>query len=315
MDTTLLPHGGIVVGIDGSEAGDRAIAWAATEAALDHRPLVLVHAIGSLGNPGSTRRAEGDHLVQEMRDRGEDILAAAAAGVAARHPSVDVLTSVVTEDARPALVDLTREASLVVVGSRGRGPVRSRLLGSVSRAVVRHAWCPVVVVRPHHPGTVRRGVLVGADGTAGSRPTLEFAYREASVHRLPLAVMHCVWEAGSSTASRVADRDDPDLEEARLRLAESIAGMTEKYPDVHVTVELDRGSPEQCLGAAADRMDLLVVGRRHGGALSHAVVGDVATYLVEHAGTVVAVVPDVTGPTHLGDGTSSPERPSTEPEG
>jgi nucleotide-binding universal stress UspA family protein len=316
METTHIPAGAIVVGVDGSESDDRALAWAADEAALDHRPLVLVHAIGSLGTPGTVWLTETDRLVQEMREHGEDILAAASLKASRRHPAVEVYTSVVIADAPPAMLAAGEGALMMVVGSRGRGPVRSLLLGSVSATVARHANCPVVVVRPHHPGTVRRGVLVGADGTSGSLPTLEFAYREASVRGLPLAVMHCVWDVvASSTAAHVVPLGGASLEEARLVLAESIAGMSEKYPDVHVTTEIARGLPDQCLGPASERMDLLVVGRRHAGALSRAFSGDAALHLVEHAHTVVALVPEPSGPTNPANGTSGPARPLREPQG
>jgi len=163
MTISSLPNGAIVVGIDGSEPSNRALAWAADEAALDHRPLVLVHAVGGLGVPGTVWLTEGDPQVTRMRAEGEDLLAAATQQVLGRHPSVEVHSRVVTEDARQALLEVANQAWLIVVGSRGRGSVRSLLLGSVSAAVARHATCPVVVVRPHPPGTVRRGVLVGAD--------------------------------------------------------------------------------------------------------------------------------------------------------
>jgi nucleotide-binding universal stress UspA family protein len=187
--------------------------------------------------------------------------------------------------------------------------VRSLLLGSVSAAVARHATCPVAVVRPHHPGTVRRGILVGADGTAESLATLEVAYREASARRLPLTVMHCVDDVlAQMTSAHLVRTEDPTLEGARLLLAETVAGMGEKFPDVHADLELCRGVATQALSTAADTMNLLVVGRRHAGALSRLAAGDVSGYLVEHARTVVVVVPENTGPTNHPTGTSSPER-------
>jgi nucleotide-binding universal stress UspA family protein len=309
MTISSLPNGAIVVGIDGSDPSNRALAWAAGEAALDHRPLVLVHAVGGLGTPGTVWLTEGDPVVTRMRAEGEDLLAAASQQILERHPSVEVHTRVVAEDARQALLELADQAFTVVVGSRGRGAVRSLLLGSVSAAVARHATCPVVVVRPHRPGTVRRGVLVGADGTATSLPTLELAYREAAIHRLPLTVLHCIDDVlAQMTSAHLVALDDPNVEEARLLLAESVAGMTEKYPDVNVRLELCRGGAAHALGTAADTMDLLVVGRRQAGALSRLVAGDVSGYLVEHARTVVVVVPENSGPTERPAGISSPER-------
>lgn len=317
METTHIPTGTIVVGVNGSDSDDRALAWAADEAALDHRPLVLVHAIGSLGTPGTVWLNETDRTVQEMREHGADILAAASLKVSRRHPAVEVHTSVVIADAARAMLAAGERALMMVVGSRGRGPVRSLLLGSVSATVARHANCPVVVVRPHHLGTVRRGVLVGVDGTGSSLPILEFAYREASVRGLPLTVMHCFRDViAPSTATHVVSPGEASLEEARLVLAESTAGMSEKYPDVHVTTELARGLPDQRLGLASERMDLLVVGRRHAGALARTFSGDASLHLVEHAHTVVALVPETSsGPTNPANGTSGPARSLREAQG
>jgi nucleotide-binding universal stress UspA family protein len=298
METKTLPTGAIVVGVDAGVPSERAVGWAADEAALDHRPLVLAHAIGSFGTTGTTWLTDTDdahasETVRRLRATGEELLSRAAEQATRRHPTLAVHTAVVAADARPALLALSRSARTVVVGSRGRGTARSRLLGSVSAAVARQAPCPVVVVRPHNPGTVRRGVLVGADGTAESAPALEFAYREASIRRLPLTVMHCVWDSVASlTGPHPVRATEPGLEDSRLLLAESTSGMTEKYPDVHVTLELARGLPEDCLAAAAARMDVLVVGRRHVGRINRVLFGDVTDKVVEHAACVVAVVPD-----------------------
>ena len=88
---------------------------------------------------------------------------------------------------------------MLVLGSRGRGQLRSLLLGSVGVALVRHARCPVVVHRPGHAGTVRDGIVVGADATEESLPVLEFAYREASLRKLPLTVLYSYWDIQGGT--------------------------------------------------------------------------------------------------------------------
>lgn len=297
LPVNAIPAGAVVVGVDGSDPGDAAVAWAADQAALEHRPLVLAHAIGTLGTSGTVWLSEGADpapVLRDLHEHANTVLEAAAAHVARRRPSVVVHTTTAADDPRQMLLDLSRHAGTVVVGSRGRGPVRSLLLGSVSAATARHATCPVVVVRPHHPGIVRRGVLVGADGSPASLPVLEFAFREAAQRRLPLTVMHCVWDAVATvTTPHVVGTDASSVEEARLLLAESIAGLGEKHPDVHVTQQVARGLPGACLGQVADSMDLVVVGRRQAGAWSRVVDGDVSHDLVEHARTVVAVVPEL----------------------
>ena len=96
-----------------------------------------------------------------------------------------------SQDPREQLLELSKRAALVVVGSRGRGKVRSLLLGSVGVALVRHSACPVVIHRPWNPGMVRNGIVVGADGSEESRSVLEFAYQQAALRNLPLTVLHC----------------------------------------------------------------------------------------------------------------------------
>jgi nucleotide-binding universal stress UspA family protein len=265
MDNTRIPPGTIVVGVDGSPSADRALDWAIELAGHEHRPLTL---------------AFGQDL-DVPREDGVVALDAARARVEQRAPELTVHEALWTIDPVATLLQLAEDAALVVVGSRGRGPVRSRLLGSVSAAVSRHAPCPVVVVRPGHPGLVRHGVVVGADGGPDSLSTVEFGYRMASSSALPLTILACTWNTMPG-----ATEDD-----LRLWATEPLSGLAEKFPDVRVTLEIVRGTATDRLVHASGRMDLVVVGAHHGGRLSAVVVGSVARAVVEHASCPVAVVP------------------------
>jgi nucleotide-binding universal stress UspA family protein len=284
MNIHATPIGAILVGVDVGDHSDRAVDWAADQAALERRPLLLVHATGPT-------------MWGKITTEDVEVLARAADRATHRQPGLALHTEVIAEDARPALLRHAATAEMVVVGSRGRGPARSRLLGSVSASVAHQASCPVVVVRPHHPGAVRRGVYVGVDGTAGSAPVVEFAYRHAAIRGLPLTAMHCVWDyAAPTTRPRSIPRTQPGYDDARLLLAESTSGMTEKYPDVHVTPQLWSGLPQDCLAQAAEHADIIVVGRRQIDPFTRALFGEVSGRVVEHADCVVAVVPDDPNP-------------------
>lgn len=290
----MIPSGSIVVGVDGSPSAQRALEWAIDQAVLEHRPLALVHGVG----PGSTvwmDQAGFDHrtALEAMHDDAQLILTGAHTQVTRRAPDVEVHEVLRTSDPREALLEISQHAAMIVLGSRGRGPIKSLLLGSVSVAITRHAACPVVVLRPRNLGIVRSGVLVGADGTPSSLPTLEFAYRQASLRGLPLTVMHCFWDVrGANLGAGIVADDEPNLEGERLLLAESVSGMGEKFPDVNVRTELARGLPDDCLIKAADRMDMVVVGFHRQHRVPGMVYGSVASAVVEHASSIVAVVPD-----------------------
>lgn len=274
-----VPAGTVVVGMDGSTSSRTALRWAVEQASAEKRPLTLVCAQASLDD----------------RD-GQSILVEASAEVFSKEPALDVHQLLIVADPREVLLQLSRQASLVVVGSRGRGPVRSLLLGSVGVAVVRHASCPVVVVRPGNQGLVRNGVLVGVVGNESSRPVLEFAFRQASLRDLPLTVMHTfvdavVYEATAGVAVPFHVDRMTELEAERRVLAESMSGMLEKYPDVRVHAELARGLPADQLLVEATRMNLVVVGSHPGRGAVDALRSSVALSVVEHATCPVALVP------------------------
>lgn len=278
----MIPAGTVVVGVDGSPSSERALDWAVDQAVCEHRSLTLAHGVDPAGSvwldpAGVDHRA----VLDAMHGDAVAMVARARERVAERAPGLPVEEVVWMSDPRVALLELSQRAAMVVVGSRGRGPVRSLLLGSVGVAVSRHAACPVVVVRPHHPGLVRNGVLVGVDGTETSLATVEFAYRQASVRRLPLTIMHCFWDA----------RPDVTDEEVKLSVAESVVGLAEKFPEVSASTELVRAMADDALVRASEHMDLVVVGAHHGGALSALVYGSVASSVLEHATCPVAVVP------------------------
>lgn len=287
------PSGTIVVGVDGSESAARALHWAAKQASIEHRPLTLVHTMP---------RAESASLDAEliyapaalrlMEDEGREVLAEARSAVEAVDPDLEVFDVLETGDPRLTLLGLSGEAELVVIGSRGRGPVSGLLLGSVGIALARRADCPVVVHRPGDQHLPRRGVAVACDAGPDSQPVLELAYRVADLWHLPLTVVHCVWDVGAGTAAAaLVPEQGADLEREAIALGTVMAGMREKYPDVVVASELVRGLPHEVLLNLADSLDLLVVGMRHRSRVAQVLFGSLALSILEHATCPVVVVP------------------------
>lgn len=267
------PRGTVVVGIDGSQRATSALSWAIDQAVLEHRALTLAHASPS-------------HVAPQTA------LDVAAAWSARRAPGLEVHRVVRTADPEELLRTLGRTAAMVVVGSHGRGPVRSRLLGSVGLGLAKHPPCPVVVHRPWHPGRVHTGVLVGVDGSPRSLDVVEVGYRMAAQRHLPLRVVHCALEpvtALTAASGWVPPATDPEAE--RAALAEIVAGLAEKYPEVHARTEVLPGSPSAALVREGARSDALVLGQHHGGLGATLLSGSVTTEVVERASCPVVVVP------------------------
>jgi len=301
MSTTIdtrdsIRAGSIVIAVDGSSHADEAVAWAAAEARLTRRPLTIVHVEKMLGPQERGWLALADvpltQVTQEIRADSEELLqrARTAATMAARGIEIDAVLR--AGDPREILLQLAEHATMIVLGSRGRGRVSSLLLGSVSVAVSRHATCPVLVVRPRHDMARLRGVLVGTDGTSRSVATLEAAFREASYHALPLTVVHCQWEALSAPGGwRAANPSDPFYDSARIRVAEVLAGLREKFSDVAVTREIFAGHVDQCVADLSREYDLTVIGRHAKTLMERVGSLSLTTAIVEHACGPVLVVP------------------------
>jgi nucleotide-binding universal stress UspA family protein len=137
------PTSRVVVGTDGSEHADHAVRWAADEADRRGSELVVVHVW-----------KYGYHLTMEGIDRADDFTPVDAelildrAVEAARSVSAGVVVGELLEGSEAdTLLELSKTADLLVVGSRGRGGFRAMLFGSIASATATHSSCPTVIVR------------------------------------------------------------------------------------------------------------------------------------------------------------------------
>ncbi len=137
--------GVIVVGVDGSEGAAWALDFAMKEAALRGSRLRLVSA-WEIPPSVLASVVAGKEFYEEFRENAIKVAREAAALVSERQPGVDHEEIVVEGQAGKVLLENAADAELMVVGRRGHGSFREMLLGSISRQVVVHAKCPLVIV-------------------------------------------------------------------------------------------------------------------------------------------------------------------------
>ncbi len=277
----------IVVGVDDSPSAAAAVDWAAREAAARHTKLTIVSAHESF--PAAEANAVADYA-QFLEWRARRIVDRAIGHAGESCPGVQVAGDVYDGPAEDVLIKRSRDAALVVLGSRRLHRVESFLLGSVGTKVTSLAHCPVVVLRDTPPPCGQpKHVVAGVDATPDAQDVLQFAFDYASLHALRLHVIMCTRpDPLTSPHGSYAQM----LERAvAVRLGETMAGWQEEYPDVHVTSHAVAAHTVPELVDASAGQSLLVVGRHRRAPILGALLGSASHGVLYHASCPVAVVP------------------------
>ncbi|WKD60017.1 universal stress protein [Corynebacterium caspium] len=290
-------EGNIVVAVDGSEASAAAIRWAANTAAKREQPLRLASSYMMPQYLYAEGMVPPQELFDELQtDTMEKILAAREVALEIA-PDIRIGHTIAEGSPIDMLLEMSKEATMIVMGSRGLGGLSGMVLGSVSAAVVSHAACPVVVVREDNMinETTKYGpVVVGVDGSDVSAKATEYAFAEAEARNTELVAVH-TWmdmQVQTSLAGLAAAQAQWQEVEAdqRALLDERLAPLIAKYPNVQVTKVITRDRPVRALADAAEGAQMLVVGSHGRGGFKGMLLGSTSRALLQSAPCPMMVV-------------------------
>jgi nucleotide-binding universal stress UspA family protein len=284
---------GVVVPVD---ADAETLRWAARDAALRKLPVTLVH-LGPTPGFGASARLlitapTTDELRQGQEDAARQLLSNAIKVIedGADGGGLPAINSELLYSARvPSVVELSKEAQLVVVGRRQHTAPGAGLDALLATGLLHLAHCPVAVIHDEDstalPST-QLPVLVGIDGSGGSQLATETAVAEASMRHVELMALHAWTHDDMSTP-------DTDWSTSQFRarqvLEEGLAGWQDCYPDVTIRRMVVYNDPARQLSEKSCSAQLLVVGSHGRGARPGLMLGSVTTAVLKDVGIPVIV--------------------------
>ncbi|HEY0215048.1 MAG TPA: universal stress protein [Cellulomonas sp.] len=296
----------ILVGVDGSAASMHALDWAAAEARTRGRAL---HVVCSYTLPSFTAASlDGGYAALDdsaIQEGARAVLAEARQRVAGL--PLEVTTTVATGDAAAVLVEMSRDVSLAVVGTRGKGGFADRLLGTVSSTLPAHAYCPTVVVPLRHQG--RGGVVPEDEAQPAVRPVRRIVVGVDGSPQADLALRHAIAEAKAWGAELTAVAGVPvgagagvmawlpatiDQTQVLADVTEGLNVVVDRAladePDLTVRRHVLDGTGAELLTEFSAATDLIVVGSRGRGGFTGLLLGSTSQAVLHHAACPVMVV-------------------------
>lgn len=285
----------LIVGIDGSPESEAAMTWALEEAARRDLEVELIYALAVPVVSDAYGMVMTRPDIDELTDYSQQLLDAALTSARDAAPEVTVSARLASGPPAAVLIEASKHAEGLVVGTRGLGAISGKLLGSVSVRLAGKSICPVFVVPPEwRERPVPDGsVLVGVDGSEHSDEALRLALAEARCRGVGLTVLsayHVPWLARPVEPELIAEFEDSERWLAEKTISESLDRVRHHaYSEVPIEQVTVKAHPADALVEASKRAVLTVVGSRGRRSFSRAILGSVSRTLMQEAERPVAV--------------------------
>lgn len=289
----------ILVGVDGSASSLHALDWATAQSARSGHPLTVVCSYSlpsfAAASLDGGYAALDDSAIQEGANAVLD-----DARERALRAGIEVTTQLATGDAAGVLVQMSKDFTLVVVGTRGRGGFAERLLGTVSSALPAHAHCPTVVVPfrgedSDSAVTIQplRRIVVGVDGSPSAYGALHLAIKQARLWGAELVAVAGV-PVGSGAGLLAWLPAAIDHEQVLSDVTDGLNAIVDKAEAANAGVKIRRivldGTGAELLTEFSTASDLLVVGSRGRGGFAGLLLGSTSQAVLHHSKCPVLVV-------------------------
>lgn len=285
----------VIVGVDGSEDGLRAVRYGVGEAKRRDADLLVVHGVDDAVLAGTWGTVYDPSLLEEAGRNAVD--EAKALAVEAGLPADRVQGEVLVGNPASVLIRCSEEADRVVVGRRAGGGLERMFIGSTSVSVASAARCPVITisaaVNPGPTGNFHRiGVGVGTDGPIRGTGAIGWAFEEGRLRQAKVVIFHVVEPPPAGLFGR-GKQVTPEEQErlkaaAHEQISAALAPLVEANPGVEHEVQVSYGRIIDTLTAATNELDLLIVGAHTGGFGQS--LGGVVRGLMSHALCPVGVI-------------------------
>lgn len=287
----------VVVGFDGSAPSEAALQWAAR--AADHRGLELTVLHAAERITYTQDAGSGTWKAEDVLTEARDVAGLGRDKAIEAFPDLHVEIAGSLFSAKVALGEASTHASMMVLGSHGRGRIGTLLLGSTAYAIAGYSRCPVVVIRDGDselPGP-DRPVVVGINDTGGADRAMDTALDVAREWGAPL-ILATTWApappdpwnrgpAGYDSAEEASADYKANAERANAQVLERIRSANE---DLQVDGTVIEARPVDGLVEAATQGGLLVLGTRGHGTLAGALLGSTSLGVLHQVTSPVMVV-------------------------